>query len=112
MSQPTVLRLAVCLFPNGVAALDFTGPMELFAFLAPEFQATGFFPSSPIHIHADYLCVSKEPVRATIGTKIIPDNSYPEVTEQYDILLVPGGSSFLSLEKLLLKAFFRYWHRA
>ena len=89
--MPTTLSLAVCLFP-GVTALDFAGPMEVLCFLTSPVIAAGFLPTTPAYlIEPIYLSTSKDPVTVPAGFTILPAKSYDEVTEQYDVLLVPGG---------------------
>ena len=87
--------MAVCLFP-GVTVLDFTGPMELFSFLYPNRLARSSFGPSPYTISATYLSISKEPVVSTSELVILPNKTYGEAVEQYDILVVPGGASLFT----------------
>ena len=96
MSEPIPLRVAVCLFPL-VASLDFVGPMELLSFLFPEHIKMGLTPPPPYSITATYIHVTKEPVVASCGIAIVPAKTYEEATEQYDILLVPGGQCITPL---------------
>lgn len=90
MPEHTVLRLAVCIYPD-VCSLDFVGPMELFSFLFPQALATRpYGVISPYAIQVSYMSVSRDPVVSTTGTVVLPSISYQEVSEQFDILLVPG----------------------
>ena len=95
MSEPTVFTLAICLFPV-VTASDFVGPLELFSFLYPETLATGLFGTSSYAIKPTFLSIDKNPVRTSSAFTIVPTKTYEETkSEQYDILLVPGGEFML-----------------
>ena len=86
-NETKLLRVVVCLFPN-VTALDFVGPMELLSFLIP---ANARFGPYPYAIDVTHASISKDPVRAGSALTMVPDTSYEEATEQFDIILVPGG---------------------
>ncbi|KZP22349.1 class I glutamine amidotransferase-like protein [Athelia psychrophila] len=91
--MPTLLRLAVCLFP-AVTALDYQGPMEMLGFLSPQNleKSVGEFPTEPSYsIEADYLSHTMDPVAPMSGPHVVPTGSYSTTEKQYDIILVPGG---------------------
>jgi len=86
------LRLAVCLFP-AVTALDFQGPIELLGFLSPE-SLKRRFTNPPSHsIETTYLSHNLDLVKPSSGPLIQPNASYSDSgpSNQYDIILVPGG---------------------
>ncbi|KAJ3528596.1 hypothetical protein NM688_g7977 [Phlebia brevispora] len=86
-----LLTIAVCLFPEA-AALDFVGPMELLSFLTPRVLALKLLPiSPPFGFEPAYLSTSKGPLEFYGGLQVLPTKTYDEVTEQFDILLIPGG---------------------
>ncbi|KAJ3528597.1 hypothetical protein NM688_g7976 [Phlebia brevispora] len=87
------LTLAICLFPE-VTALDYMGPMELFAFISPPTTASKFIPADmkpAVHFAPTYLYISKEHIPTQSGVRIVPEKTYEEVTEQFDIIMVPGS---------------------
>ena len=87
----TVLKLAVCLFPE-VTALDYQGPMELLGFLSKSAQDQKLGPPSPYQIEATYLGYDKNPIVPAAGPRLVADATYEEGNEQqFDIILVPGG---------------------
>lgn len=105
-----VLSIAVCLFP-GVTALDFVGPMELLGFLTPQVIAMKLLPTqAPYVFETTYLSVSKDLVRASPGFDILPAKTYDEATEQFDILLVPGGENGAHVSERFLMSFTRRWN--
>ena len=108
MDQSKLLRLAVCLFPD-VCALDFVGPMELLSSLFPEWLAKTEAGPSPYTIKVAYVSTSKEPVRATSALTISPDQSYEEATEQFDLLLVPGGKKEALTDVAILTFLRQVW---
>ena len=87
------LRLAVCLFP-GVTALDYQGPIEVLGFLSPKRLGStmrGRFPEPPPYsLETSYLSHNLEPVEPISGPLVLPNALYT-TTDQYDIILVPGG---------------------
>ncbi|TRM58180.1 class I glutamine amidotransferase-like protein [Schizophyllum amplum] len=103
MSTPS-LSVAVCLYPL-VTALDYQGPVEFLAALTASAKpfilkehSTGFedtYDSIPTLGPLTYLAPSNEPtgpgISGEAGPRVIPDKTYAEATEQFDILLVPGG---------------------
>jgi len=92
-AQISPLRLAVCLFPD-VSALDYQGPIELLGCLSADVVNRGFFPTPPSRvIEITFLSHNLEPVKPLIGPLVLPNASYSdtELTNQYDIILVPGG---------------------
>ncbi len=92
----TVLKLAVCLFPK-VTALDYQGPMELLGFLSKESIDQQFPQAAPPYaIEPTYLAYTKDPVGPSTGPRFLADTTYEDAIngEQYDIILVPGGTDF------------------
>lgn len=88
-----VLSLAVCMFTH-VTALDFQGPVELFSFVAPEAVAR-LQPNIPAYsIATSFLAPSMDLVQPDAGPRLAPTRTYASVQpgEQFDIILVPGGS--------------------
>jgi putative intracellular protease/amidase len=87
------LRLAVCLFP-GVKALDYQGPMEVLGYLSlKKLNDTmrGQFPKPPPYsLDTSYLSHNLEPVEPISGPLVLPNALY-NTTDQYDVILVPGG---------------------
>ncbi|KAL1669668.1 class I glutamine amidotransferase-like protein [Schizophyllum commune] len=75
MSDPSSksLSLAVCLYP-GLTLLDIQGPIE-----------------SPIVYLADALEPIKPGYTGEGGPRLLPDATYAEATQQYDIVLLGGG---------------------
>lgn len=97
MSVRPILKLAVCLFPD-LTLLDFAGPVQVFALLEPKnVQAhSAMYPTlPPVQVETTYLSHNRAPVVGDAGPAFIPHRTYGEVLEnfeQYDILLVPGGT--------------------
>lgn len=95
MSRAEILSVAVCLF-NGVTALDYQGPVELFGFLSPE-NARAESLQSPRLLLLTFLSHSLDPVTPSAGgPAVVPRRTYSDVINsktQYDILLIPGGMS-------------------
>lgn len=88
----TVLKVAVCLFTD-VCNLDYTGPLELFAFLSPEPIKAGYLKSDTL-LEPTYFHYNNKPLRGShVGPLITPDRAYDDLKdgEQFDIILVPGG---------------------
>jgi len=98
MSATNILRLAVCLFPV-VTALDFVGPVEVFSFLIPEvIKRVGVdtYPEKPRYtLDVTYLAYDLDPMTtAATGPGLLAQRTYEELnnsSEQFDILLIPGG---------------------
>ncbi|KAI0696700.1 class I glutamine amidotransferase-like protein [Cytidiella melzeri] len=91
---PTPLSLAVCLFPR-VTPSDYQNTIELFSFLSPQVVASGLYSTPPdVTIEATYLGVTSEPIHGDSGPRLLPNKTYGDVKEgeQFDIILVPGGS--------------------
>jgi hypothetical protein len=101
------LRLAVCLFPI-VTALDFIGPVEVFSFLIPkviERVGVDTYPEKPRYtLDVTYLAYDLDPMTtAATGPGLLAQRTYEELNdssihEQFDILLIPGGTIFRRLE--------------
>ena len=93
-TQITPLRLAVCLFQD-MSTLDYQGPMELLGSLSPDVVNRGLFESSPPsqHVEVTYLSRNLDPVKPLVGPLVLPNVSYSDIeaTNQYEIILVPGG---------------------
>lgn len=94
MSITTPLRIAICLFPQ-VTALDYAGPIEVFSFLHPELiqQIGSQYPEYPRYsIEATFLSYTLDPIKPKgLGPSSLPDATYDQEHDQFDILLVPGG---------------------
>lgn len=69
---------------NGVQALDVAGPLDVFA------EAASRLPSSQ-----GYQCLliarTRDPVRSSNGTAILPDLSFEEAARDFHTVLVAGG---------------------
>lgn len=93
VDSPEVLKLGLILF-DGVFSLDFNGPLGLFSFLALDpFRKS---VDSKIAFTFDYLAPSRDPVSPMGSPQVLPTKSFKEALAegiQYDIILIPGGSS-------------------
>ncbi|KAK0482541.1 class I glutamine amidotransferase-like protein [Armillaria novae-zelandiae] len=87
--------MAVCLY-NGATLLDFQGPVELLGFRSTAIRK--LFPDilganeSNCAIDATYLANTLDPVVPLSGPKLLPDQTYDDAKEQFDIILIPGGA--------------------
>jgi putative intracellular protease/amidase len=99
-AKPEHLRVAVCLFP-AVTCSDYQGPVELLGFLSKKRienpAMASLFPETPKYsIAIEYLAATMDRVVPDAGPLLVPQRTYDELnasTEQYDILLIPGGAS-------------------
>jgi len=91
--SPTVLKLAVCLFP-GVTSLDFQGPLELFGFLSSSLPLRAGLESTTHQFSIQYLAPTLEPITPDRGPKTLADATYEQAREQFDVILVPGGGLY------------------
>jgi putative intracellular protease/amidase len=95
-TTPTLLKLAVCLFPD-LTVLDFIGPMTVLKILESRNIETlkASYPMSPrVQIKTTHFSHDLAPVVGDVGPELIPQRTYGEVLanfEQYDLILVPGG---------------------
>lgn len=92
---PTPLTLALCLYPS-VTTADFADPIELLGFISPKYVAKGVLPHPPaFSITVTSLAPSTNPVVPFAGPTLLPDRAYDDVGEgeQFDLILVPGGTS-------------------
>ncbi|KAI0785631.1 class I glutamine amidotransferase-like protein [Abortiporus biennis] len=96
----TTLKIAVCLFPL-VTASDYQGPIDLLGFLdknmAPgsHFPELDFNPTPKYNFEIIYLASTKDSVKPDAGPRVVGDETYEDILkkkEQFDILLIPGGS--------------------
>lgn len=93
MSEPKILKVAVCLF-DGVTTLDYLGSMELFGFLAPEWRSS-LNINSEYSFEIRYVGKSAE-INPTSGPRVRVDLTIEEAAklgQQFDIIFVPGGIS-------------------
>ena len=103
-TTPTLLKLAVCLFP-GLTVLDFIGPMTVLKILESRNIETlkASYPMSPrVQIETTHFSHNRAPVVGDVGPELTPQRTYEEVLEnfeQYDLILVPGGE-FQSVKSL------------
>ncbi|KAJ7200698.1 class I glutamine amidotransferase-like protein [Mycena rebaudengoi] len=95
------LRIAVCLFQR-VTMLDYQGPVELLGILSPKNRERALagltntkFYSGPLTdlptFELTYLSHTLDPVEPTAGPPVLPSLKYDDATEQFDIILIPGG---------------------
>ncbi|EJD37267.1 transcriptional regulator [Auricularia subglabra TFB-10046 SS5] len=93
MSQPQVLKMAVCLF-NGVQLLDYAGSMDLFGFLNASDVDSAVVSHNPRYT-LDFTYVGPAAkVRPTSGPAVECTATFADLLEsdtQFDVLLVPGG---------------------
>ncbi|KAG7448226.1 class I glutamine amidotransferase-like protein [Guyanagaster necrorhizus] len=91
----TVYRMAVCLY-NGVTSLDYQGPVELLALRSTPIRK--MFPDllganeTNCAIDATYLANTLDPIVPLAGPKVLPDQTYDDAKEQFDIIFIPGGA--------------------
>lgn len=99
---PAKLSLAVCLFPL-VTPSDYQGPIELLTFLSEWSIENNLFPTElPVIIDVTYLAATMDPVKGASGPLILPTKTYADADgEQFDILLIPGGTSVRSRAVIL-----------
>ncbi|KAJ7187951.1 class I glutamine amidotransferase-like protein [Mycena filopes] len=90
----TTLQVAVCLFPR-VTTTDYQGPVELLGILSSKNRQralNGVSKDLPdLSLEFTYLSHTLDPVEPTAGPRIVPDKTYDEAQEQFDIILIPGG---------------------
>ncbi|KAL1728799.1 class I glutamine amidotransferase-like protein [Schizophyllum commune] len=97
MSDPSSksLSLAVCLYP-GLTLLDIQGPIESLSLLTAA-NRSKFLPAAPGPSLGPivYLADALEPIKPGYtgegGPRLLPDATYAEATQQYDIVLLGGG---------------------
>lgn len=80
--------------------LDFAGPIEILGCISTEMRAKygSFFNNLPdCAIEVTYLSHTIEPVHPLAGPDFVPHKTYSEATEQYDIILIPGGMCVASV---------------
>ena len=122
-SSPKSLSLGVCLY-NGLTCLDFQGVVENLCLLTKQ-QRARIMPNAPGPEMASitYLADTLDPVKpgfsgawsATLlledahgrsgeaGPRLLPDATYSETTQQFDILLIPGGGYVYSASNSYVK---------
>ena len=96
MSSPS-LSVAVCMY-NRMTSLDYQGPIEFLTALSAKVKPFIFKERAdalPTLGPFVYLSHTLEPVApgfsGEAGPRMMPDKTYGEAKEQFDILLVPGG---------------------
>ncbi len=88
----TVYRMAVCLY-NGVTSLDYQGPVELLGLRSTSIRK--LFPDmlganeTNCAIDATYLANILDPIVPLAGPKLLPDQTYDDAKEQFDIISFP-----------------------
>ena len=89
-----VRPIGIAAFP-GVAVLDITGPLEVFAFANYCLKQQGLSadPVYPIKVIAE----KAGPVTTMSGLQIVAQTKYSEISEGIDTLLIPGGDDLESL---------------
>jgi len=76
--------------------LDYQGAVELFRIASKNYQKDAEYlaqwaPDSPdVSIDITFLSHNMDPVKPEAGPRILPDNTYDDVKEQFDILFLPG----------------------
>jgi len=108
MTSIRVYRMAVCLYPE-VTALDYQGPIELlcrFSTKNRKRHASRFSKLDPdiipnCAIDPTYLSHSLEPIDVTSGPNVLPEQTYDNAQEQFDLILVPGGPGGANVDKSL-----------
>ena len=85
---PSKKRMVGILIFNGVEALDFCGPYEVFSFAAASPEA---FQRGEGLFDVRIVAATTETVTARGGLKVAPTDSF-QSCPQVDILVVPGGS--------------------
>lgn len=89
MTAPsTTLRVAILAF-DGMEALDFAGPFEVFT-TAARVASRSMPEGSPLLFDVVSVARSLDPVAARAGLRILPDTDLSNPTPA-DVLLVPGG---------------------
>lgn len=98
-----VYKMAVCLYPD-IAGLDMNGPLEFLATFSTEARKKYqnmelvkdimFFPDG-VAINPTFLSHTLDPVCAMTGVRILPDATYADSKDQFDIILIPGGAGAL-----------------
>ncbi|KAJ7747273.1 class I glutamine amidotransferase-like protein, partial [Mycena metata] len=90
------LQVAVCLFPR-VTAMDYQGPVELLGILSSKVREralNGVSKDLPdLRIELTYLSHTLDAVEPTAGPRVVPDKTYDEAQDQFDIILIPGGTT-------------------
>lgn len=89
MNTPSLIRtIGIVAFP-GAEALDITGPYEVFTFANYIIQKEGISEETvyPVTLLAE----QSGPVRTLSGLQIIADQSFSQLDDNYDTLLIPGG---------------------
>jgi cyclohexyl-isocyanide hydratase len=77
-TETLILRIAMLIYPK-VTLLDIIGPQQVLAGL----------PDTVV----DIIAKEKAPVVTDRKVSINPDKSFAECTDQYDVIVIPGGSA-------------------
>ncbi|KAK0239627.1 class I glutamine amidotransferase-like protein [Armillaria nabsnona] len=86
--------MTVCLY-NGATSLDYQGPVELLGLRSISIRK--MFPGmlsaneTDCAIDVTYLANTLNPIVLLAGPKLLPDQTYDNAKEQFDIILIPGG---------------------
>ena len=73
---------------DGVEALDFAGPYEVFTTASRMQQRTA--PEAPPVFEVNCIARTLDPIRARAGMAVIPSHSFADAPP-IDVLIVPGG---------------------
>ncbi|CAE6478757.1 unnamed protein product [Rhizoctonia solani] len=99
MSEPKVLSLAVVLYP-GINIVDYQGPMELLETAGTKSRMGALVTSLPgvpkpkVKFETEYLAETHDPITPMAGARVLPTKTFSEVaSNQFDIILVPGGDN-------------------
>jgi transcriptional regulator GlxA family with amidase domain len=75
--------VGIVVFPDA-QSLDISGPMDVFA------EANRFLLPDE-HFSMEIIGMDSKPIRCSNGMQILPDKSFAEAVDAYDILLISGG---------------------
>ena len=89
MNSPFLIRpIGIVVYP-GAETLDITGPYEVFAFTNKVIQNKGISQESVYPV--TLLAKQAGPVTTFSGMQLIADQSFNQISEDYDTLMIPGG---------------------
>ncbi len=103
--------MAVCLY-NGATSLDYQGPVELLGLRSTSIRK--LFPDilganeTNCAIDATYLANTLDPIVPLAGPKLLPDQTYDDAKEQFDIILIPGGGWSARKDAFLQPSYLSY----
>ncbi len=87
-TQYPIKHIAIVAFP-GAEVLDITGPYEVFTFANLGLQKEGIIQDAVYSVKV--FAEQAGPVTTLSGLQIIADQSYNQIDDIYDTLLIPGG---------------------